>query len=310
MKKLFGFASVLALLTACSDGDMVFENLNFDNKEIQKCTDNELYFKINDRELLLIDFSYGNKSSRLDSLAPLNQPQSFKTDDNNKIYYRTYDSAINKNGICAILAPANPKVVSEYTSINGGTILYTRTMNPAVKDGSVNISYLYTINLQNVTLNNGQNDIKYSTLPFGSYIYDNSKLSFDFKTNFNLCNNNNTLTAYTNNEIILFNLPDNFTFPQTKTTQTISLSEKNNINYIAYKNNFNVDDICTLPNQIIKEDWNAVNGSLVIDTTPLVNNATGAVTGYKHQIKIAQAQFYKGESSFLMTERVIGEFNQ
>ncbi len=45
MKKIVGLILVTTSLTACSDGDLVFENLNFDGIQIQKCEDNELYFK-------------------------------------------------------------------------------------------------------------------------------------------------------------------------------------------------------------------------------------------------------------------------
>src|SRR5690554_7358909 len=57
MKKIIGLLVASAFITACDDGDMVFENLNFDGVQIQKCTDNELYFKINNNELLLVDFT-------------------------------------------------------------------------------------------------------------------------------------------------------------------------------------------------------------------------------------------------------------
>ena len=75
MKKILGLLIATTSLTACDDGDLVFENLNFDGKEIQKCNDNELYFKTNNTEMLLVDFTFGTDGSILNPQAPLNIPK-------------------------------------------------------------------------------------------------------------------------------------------------------------------------------------------------------------------------------------------
>src|SRR5690554_4975764 len=121
MKKIIGLLVASAFITACDDGDMVFENLNFDGVQIQKCTDNELYFKINNNELLLVDFtrpiSATQSGSWLDSEVELDRRTSPPANADIKIYYRTYDGTVNNNVICSIIAPANPKVTSEYISV-------------------------------------------------------------------------------------------------------------------------------------------------------------------------------------------------
>lgn len=318
MKKIVGLLAVISCLSSCDDGDMVFENLNFDGKEIQKCDDNELYFKTNDRELLLVDFTRKDSDttkiqSWLVPTAELNKNNVLKTVGSLKILYRTYDAAVNKSSICSLLAPANPKVTSEYTSISGGTINYTRTMAPVVTEGTVSVTYTYIINFENITLTNGSSEIKYTTFPFGSYIYDTSKLSFNFMTNFKLCNNNGSiLTGNTNNEILQLKLPDNFVFPTVKQTQTINLSSTNSLRYFLYKKNLILTDSCELPSandNPIKEDWKSLNGSIIIESSPIVNNTSGEISGYKHIIKITQAQFTKDSGSFVITNKIIGEYN-
>lgn len=304
MKKVLGLLMVLFSLAACDDGDMVFENLNFEGKAIQKCEENELYFKINDRELLLVDFSFGKTGSQLDSLAPLNTLKSFKTNNTNKIVYRTYDGTLNAANICSTLPPANPKVTSEYTSVNGGVINYTRTMNPAVTEGSVNITYMYTINFENITLNNGTSEIKYTTFPFGSYIYESNRLSFNF-ANFEFCENG-VFVCNTMNEIFRIPLPEGFSFPTKKQTQTITFNSTNPARYLLFRNNF-TSNPCELPNVPIKEDWLSSNGSLSIESVPVTNPA-GQVTGYRHTLKIIQAQFTKDKFNFVITDKTIGVY--
>lgn len=310
MKKVIGIAFITCGLTACSDGDLVFENLNFDNVQIQKCINNELYFKTNNNELLLVDFSNnvnGIEGSVLDTLAPLNQPQNFLTNSTNKIYYRTYDSQIKADAICAILAPANPKVTSEFISSPGGKVSYTRMMTPVVSETGVTINYTYTINFENVTLSNGSSEIKYATLPYGSYVYDSSRMTFNFTDNFIVCDN--VLTSRTSNEIIKIQLPQDFVFPTVNQKQTIAINDTNLLRYYVFRKPFTVDEgqECELPNVAIKEDWQAANGSLEIESI-VVKNTSGAITGYRHNIKLIQAQFLKDGSTFSIADKPLGTY--
>lgn len=305
MKKIAGLLLVAISLTACDDGDLVFEKLNFDGKQIQKCPDNELYFKINDTELLLVDFSDTRDSisgSMLNPAAPLNEPQELLTSGTTKIYYRTYDAPIAANAICSLLAPANPKVTSEYTSLAGGKINYTRTMIPAVSESAVNVNYTYTINFENITLTNGTSEIKYAILPYGSYIYDTSKISFNFTNSFFNCNN--VLNSYKNDEYIEIKLPEDFVFPITTQTQVINLNNTNLLRYFIFKEFLTVDpdDRCTFPTEPVKEEWLVTNGSLQIETKVTGSNIS-------HNLKLIQAQFKKDESTFSVTDRNLGNYN-
>jgi len=303
MKKIVGLFLVAISLTACDDGDLVFENLNFDGKQIQKCPENQLYFKTNDTELLLVDFSKtvdGVKGSVLDTLAPLNIKQELSTTGTTKIYYRTYDAPIAANAICSLLAPANPKVTAEYTSLPGGRIFYTRTMIPAVTETAVNVNYTYTINFENITLTNGTSEIKYATLPYGSYIYDSSKMNFNITNGFDICEN--LLVGKTSTEIIQIQLPADFVFPTSNQLQTITLNETNLLSYLIYKEPFTTDSACELPNKPIKEEWQVTNGSLQIET-----KVTGA--NIIHTLKLIQAQFKNDETTFNITDRNLGTYD-
>lgn len=316
MKKVMVCIALISVATSCDNGDMVFENLNFNDIAIQKCDNNELYFKTNSTELLLVDFNRNQNStdpaavkSWLSPNAILKEVNSLRTDNNLKIVYRTYDANINKNNICSLLAPATPRVTSEYVSVAGGTINYVRSMNPIVKDGSINVAYMYTINFENITLTNGTSEIKYTTLPYGSYIYDNTLLSFNFNTNFKVCLNSNNLVGNGNNkEIIEFSFPQNFVFPTTNQTNTINLDSVNTINYTVYKTPFNTtDDVCNLPSAELKEKWLAANGNIEIVTTVLTNSA-GQPSAYNHEIKIVEATFSKDDTSFVLSDKIIGNY--
>ena len=309
MKKTVALFLISIGFVACDDGDLVFENLNFDDQNIEKCEENELYFKIKNNELLLVDFSAtsnGEPTSILDTLAPLNDVQELPTGNQTKIYYRTYDGAVSKNSICSLLAPANPKVTSEYTSISGGTIKYIRTLTPVVTETSVNITHAYTINFENITLSNGTSDIRYTTLPYGTYVYELNKMSFNFN-NFNNCDN--VLTGNTSNEILQLDLPEGFVFPEGNQTQSINLST-NLLKYLVYKKTFSIDDAqpCELPSgNYIKENWEAESGTLQVESSE-ITNAAGNITGYKHILRIVQAQFKKDNSTFVIKDKILGTY--
>ncbi|HLV51419.1 MAG TPA: hypothetical protein VKY44_05630, partial [Flavobacterium sp.] len=288
------------------DGDMVFENLNFDGVQIQKCTDNELYFKINNNELLLVDFtrpiSATQSGSWLDSEVELDRRTSPPANADIKIYYRTYDGTVNNNVICSIIAPANPKVTSEYISVPGGTIFYTRTMTPAVDQGVVNISYAYTINFQNITLTDGTSEIKYTSFPFGTYAYETTRLTFSIPK-FVYCSEENALAGH--NAISDFSkliLPDDFQFPTTATTRSIQLNDNQYFSYLVYSENLSNIAPCDTIDKPIREEWIATEGTVTIETQT-------SATGQRHLLKIQNALFEKGNSSFVMTDREIGTYD-
>lgn len=305
MKKIVGLFLVAISLTACDDGDLVFENLNFDGKKIQKCPDNQLYFKTNDTELLLVDFSKTNDTisgSMLNPAAPLNIKQELLTSPTTKIYYRTYDAPIAANTICSLLAPANPKVTAEYTSLPGGRIFYTRMITPVVTETTVNVNYTYTINFENITLTNGTSEIKYATFPYGSYIYDTSKIGFSFTNRYDFCDN--FLTSYKEKELIKIQLPEDFVFPSTNQTQIINLNDTNLLSYFIFEKVLSIEDgsLCEFSTQSAKDEWQVTNGSLQIETKVTGTNIT-------HTLKLIEAEFMKDDITFNVTDRNLGAYS-
>jgi len=169
---------------------------------------------------------------------------------------------------------------------------------------------MYTISFDNITLSNGSAEIKYTTLPYGSYIYDNTLLSFNFNTNFKECVNSNSLVGNGNNrEIIQLNLPENFEFPTTNQTSTININASSSINYLAYRSPFNTTvDVCDTPSEQLKESWRSEKGRIEI-TTKDNKDAAGRITGYDHQIKVIELVFNSGESNFTLTDKIIGTYS-
>lgn len=302
MKKFALLLSSLLLLSSCDDGDLVFEELNFTAKDIQTC--NSLYYKINGKELLLVNLANSNNGLVLDENAPLNQVQNISTSDLNKIYYRTYSETVNQNTICSTIPPAQPVVVSEYVSNSGALIQYIRRSNVGYTNNKATINYNYTINFKNVTLSNGTSQIKYEDYPFGTFIYKTNTLGFVF-TNFTNCNSQ--LISADSDEELIFTLSTPYTDATTIGEQIYNLSDNQFLTYNLYEGNIVNQAACDEKSNAIKEQWIATSGSYVIKISEVVNQVTQNVDALKQEFYLRNVTFNKDGLSFTIDELKIQE---
>lgn len=87
MKKLLVLAASVFLLQACDDGDITLESFNFDTVNVQECSTNDLVFKINGEELLLLNIP---ASSFANVETPDGSPRIVNVSASNQIIYRIY----------------------------------------------------------------------------------------------------------------------------------------------------------------------------------------------------------------------------
>src|SRR5690606_34046792 len=146
-----------------------------------------------------------------------------------------------------------------------------------------------TIKFENITLTNGTNDIIYATYNYGTYVYETALLSFNF-TSTDLCDNN-ILRMNNAKEMLQIHLPEDITFPQTATTQTINLNSENSLHYFRKKDGTQTfANACEEINEEeIAEDWTATSGSLSIESRLRANSTTQ----YEHIVRIVNARFSK-----------------
>lgn len=173
MKKFIYILGLAALLTSCDDGDLVLENLNFNNVSITRCTNQPLptgkLFKINGSELLLINIPYTLFNN---TTSTTTQPK-IHTLSLNEAFYRKYNGTINNNVICSDIPPASPTVQNEWVAAPGGTIEVITTekftLNPTTNISELT-GYSHVIRFKNVQFSNGTNAMVYDDYLFGEYI--------------------------------------------------------------------------------------------------------------------------------------------
>jgi len=305
MKKIGFLLSALAFFSSCDDGDLVFDELNFSNKEIQTCQ--SLYYKINGKELLLVNLSNNSNGIVLDENAPLNQVQSIATNSTNQIIYRTYSDNVSPSTICSAIPPAQPVVVSEYISNPGGLIQYIRRSNVGFSNNKATINYNFTINFNNLTLSNDISEIKYENYSFGTIVYRSNMLNFQF-TNFSVCMDQ-LISADSDEELIL-QLTSPFSFPNQSGEVSYALSSNQFILYHLYEGSIVNQDACSPKNNVLKEQWMATQGEYVIRTTEVVNAVTQNVDALKHEVFLRNVTFVKEGLSFHISELKIQEQTQ
>jgi hypothetical protein len=92
MKKLLFLIASILLLQACDDGDITLESFDFETATVQSCPSNNLVFKINENELLLLNIP---TSSFVNEETPDGSPRIVAVNSTNKIIYRIYSDNLN-----------------------------------------------------------------------------------------------------------------------------------------------------------------------------------------------------------------------
>lgn len=167
MKKLIVLVASVFMLQACDDGDITLESFNFDTVNIQECTDNNLIFKINNDELLLINIP---ESSFANVETPDGSPRIVNVTSANQIIYRIYSGNVTSSNICATIPPATPVVKKEWNA-TGGTIEIITDALYAI-DGVTITGYTHNIKFVNVNFSGSSNSFSFTEYNFGNYETD------------------------------------------------------------------------------------------------------------------------------------------
>src|SRR5690606_30272959 len=183
MKKILLLVFGLMLAVSCDDGDMVFESLNFDDVTMQKCEDKELYFKVKDREMLIVNLISPTGEPLINDNLQVGEELEVLTNNTNQIVYRLYDNNIsNQTMLCDDVPPAFPQVVDEYLSENNGSIVVTKQLQVRSEEGQPNnfsVAYNFSILFKNIVLSRGEQQIKYPNYTFGTYQAESYTLNFN-----------------------------------------------------------------------------------------------------------------------------------
>jgi hypothetical protein len=169
MRKLLLLLSVVFTFNSCDDGDITLESFNFSSASITKCSDADKTFlyKINDKELLLLDitavpYTYDTTQTAFP------YTKSYTIDaSTTSVIYRLYSDTVAATTICSTIAPALPVVSNEWNA-TGGTLSVTTTQRFET-DGVTLLGYTHAIKLLNVNFSNSSNSFSFEEYFVGNY---------------------------------------------------------------------------------------------------------------------------------------------
>ena len=164
MKKLLVLAASVFLLQACDNGDITLESFNFDTVDVQECTTNDLVFKINGEELLLLNIP---ASSFANVETPDGSPRTISVSASNQIIYRIYSGNVTSTNICATIPPASPVVEQEWNATGGTIEIITDALYDT--DGITVTGYTHNIKFVNVNFSGPSNSFSFTEYLFGNY---------------------------------------------------------------------------------------------------------------------------------------------
>ncbi|MFD2909432.1 hypothetical protein ACFSX9_11900 [Flavobacterium ardleyense] len=164
MKKIIILLAAVFMLQACDDGDITLESFNFDSVTAKKCPTNNLVYKINGNELLLISIpeTFFANEVTIDG-----SPRIVNVNADNRIVYRLYSDNVSEQTICSILPPASPTVQKEWNATGGTIEIITNAIFAA--DEITITGYTHNIKFLNVNFSNPENSFSFTEYIFGNY---------------------------------------------------------------------------------------------------------------------------------------------
>ncbi len=172
MRTLFGLLFLTFLFSSCNDGKMDFKSFNFETSTtISSCTtNNNLYFKINSSEALILKTPL---TSFVNEVTPVGTPRTVLISGDTQLLYRTFDNILSSDYFCGSIPPASPKVVDEWIAKSGvsnvsGFLEITTTAIVNATTQAIT-GYNHYVVFRNVTFLNSKSSFTYDNYIFGNY---------------------------------------------------------------------------------------------------------------------------------------------
>lgn len=315
-KKMKRFLVVLVCvlaLNSCDDGDLTIENIDLDTAVTKSCSDNNVIYKLNKQEALLLEIP-----NTLFTNEPTEDGNPTLIDINNttiRVVYRFYDGLVTSDNICNTIPPPTPIVTNQWTT-NSGKIQITTTAIKTINalDNSTRISgYNHNIAFKNITFIKSNGTQVYETFPFGDYVTATNTLTFGFDKALELCADSKQIYNYTSSEALTLDIDpalivNTVTPINTPRTGLIGINT-NKLKYRSYANGVLTPNyFCTTPIPslpLVSEEWSGIagvsNSSGIIEVTTTTNGPTS----FKHTIVLKKVSLQKGNSNFSLGDNYL-----
>ena len=306
MKRVISLLVFAVLLNSCDDGDLIQEDIRFEDVVTQNCTTNGIIYKLKDNEALILEvlgftFPTETVSQQLDINA------------SNRVLYRFYNGAVTATTICESIPPATPIVVDQWTTSGGKIVINTTAIKTTnTTDNSTKITgYNHNITFKNITFVKSNGTQVYETFPFGDYVISATPLPLAFNKTLEQCSSSKQLYDYNSSEALILDIDPalivNQVTPLNAPRTGLISDTKNKLTYRLFSGLLTGAYFCntTFPaTPAVSEEWIAVSG--VAKESGIVEVTTTSLgTGFKHTVVLKKAKMKKGNSDFILGDNYI-----
>lgn len=307
MKRVVSLLIFALLLNSCDDGDLIQEDISFEDVATQKCTTNNIIYKLKGSEALFLEvlgFTFPTETIS----------QELDINASNRVLYRFYNGAVNSSTICETIPPATPIVMDQWTTSGGKIVINTTAVKTTdATTGKTTITgYKHNITFKNVTFDkgNGKKQV-YETFPFGDYVISATPLPFAFNKTLEQCSSSKQLYDYNSSEALILDIDSalivNEATPLNAPRTGLISDTKNKLTYRLFSGLLTGSYFCntTFPaTPAVSEEWIAMAG--VANTSGIVEVTTTAFgNGFKHTVVLKKAKMKKGSSDFILGDNYI-----
>jgi hypothetical protein len=311
MKKILSILSLLLLITACDDGDITVDVIDFSEVAAQKCSAKDVIYKVRDAEMLFLEIPAATFTNN-ETLE--GTPIVLTINATNKVTYRKYDGTVTANNICPTVPDGTPNVTEQWTA-TAGTIEITstaiKTTNSTTHATQIT-GYKYYIVLKNITFQKPSGPQTYETFIFGNYNTTVTPLAFGFDDQADKSTCDNRIFNFSGNEAFILDVGANFPtlFPNSPvtTTQVDYINATNKLTYKLFSGTINDAYFCSNPVPAIPalaQEWNAVDGVEAVSGRIEVSTTPFGPTSFQHTIHLIKVTLKQGNSTFTLGDDYI-----
>lgn len=294
---------LLGFMSACDDGDLQIEQVDFDSVSISTCgdveeaTDATFFFKIDQDEALILNLESGLLTNQTPEAGSLTSVIPSASD----LVYRLFSDDVSSDYFCSNIPPIEPTVIEENTA-TGGSLSIDTHISSATKDVK---NYGHTISITGLALTNAQGEsiTDTSTFEYGTYTTSTAN-SARLETPFS---NYNEIDSYSeclenpsagvirlykliNDELIILDVPfDSLANEATVDTLPRKVDLSNGSFRYLVVNSFTTDEMACNPDAIAEDisTWyyDATFGTLNIETLEGETDENGNTT-YTHNFSV------------------------
>lgn len=319
MKKVLNLLLLVALFTACDDGDLTQEDISFEDiTATQSCTNNNIIYKLKDQEALILEIPKTNFTTDLTAANDTIELDISLTA--NRVVYRFYDGIVSTANICETIVPATPVITDQWVATAGKIrIVTTATKTSDDTNNSTKITgYNHNIVLTNVTFAKSSGNQVYVEFPFGDYKTSITSLPFNFDQTLEKCTATNEVYNYNTSEALILNIDPaliaNEVTPLNTPRTGLIGTTTNVLTYRSFSNSgtpLTGAYFCQATTPVtptLNQQWNGVAGVSGATGIIEVTTTTNGANSYKHTIVLKKVSLQKGIVNFTLGDNyILGE---